>query len=160
MQKNFKKKTIFILVLLLAVISTRSMSAMEQGSAKIQPLVSHQFFEEAKKNKNWKFAFATGQQEQIVFMNISPSTNPNNEIGMEVHEFDQVILIVEGKGNALLNGKASSVKEGDMIFIPMGTPHNVINLGGKKELKLISFYSQTDIPSGAAYKTKADQPED
>lgn len=150
------------IVSLIAVLSTLTLTAMEKepASGNIQPVVVQQFFKEAKKNQNWKFAFATGQQEQIVLMNISPSTNPSNEIGMEVHEFDQVILIVEGKGNAVLNGKTSLVKEGDMIFVPMGTPHNVINLGGKKELKLISFYSQTDIPNGAAYQTKADEQED
>jgi mannose-6-phosphate isomerase-like protein (cupin superfamily) len=47
-----------------------------------------------------------------------------------------------------------------LIFIPEGTQHNVINTGKKAALKLISFYSGTDIPDGAEYKKKADEPKD
>lgn len=153
---NRKQVALRVVLLIIAMISTASIGAVEID----EPMVVEQFFEHAKKNNNWKTAFATAKQEQIVFMNISPATNPNNEIGMEVHQFDQVILIFEGKGKAVLNGKTSLVKDGDMIFIPQGTPHNVINIDKKKELKLVSFYSETDIPKGAVYKKKSDQPED
>lgn len=161
MKKNVRKKIALIACLVgVGLISIVSISAVKQEGEdeELKPMVVQQFFEEAKKNKNWKTAFATATHEQIVFMNISPLTNPNNEIGMEVHPFDQVILIVEGQGKAILAEKASRVKSGDMIFIPLGVPHNVINLDQEKELKLISFYSATDIPKGAAFKKKADEP--
>lgn len=148
--------------LLTAMISTASIGAVEaeRVNDEIQPIVVQQFFEEAKKNNNWKTAFVTGIHEQIVFMNISPLTNPKNEIGKEVHPFDQVIVIVEGSGKALMNEKTSLIKAGDMIFIPKGTQHNVINLDQKNGLKLISFYSATDIPKDTVYKKKADEPQD
>ena len=130
------------------------------NAAEIEPVVLKQVLEEAKKNENWKNARLTGTQEQVVFMNVSPKTNPKNEIGMEVHTFDQTILIVEGEGKAVLNETTSSVKAGDLIFIPMGTQHNVINVDRKKELKLISFYSMTDIPAETVYKTKAEEAEE
>lgn len=146
----------------IALLFTISSDAAEKEVVKdeIQPIVATQFLEKAKKNTNWKTAFATGKHEQIVFMNISPQTNPYNEIGMEVHPFDQVIIIVEGKAKAVLGEQSSMVKEGDMIFIPQGTPHNVINLDKAKGLKLISFYSENDIPAGAVYGKKADAPKD
>lgn len=122
-------------------------------------MVVQQFFEEAKSNTYWKSAFVTGKQEQIVFMNISPLTNPKNEIGIETHAFDQVIIIVDGNGKAILNGRTSLIKDGDMIFIPKGTSHNIINLDQEKDLKLISFYSQNDIPKGAKYKKISDEPQ-
>lgn len=130
---------------------------VEDENQKFHAFVVPRFFDEAKKNTNWKVAFATAKDEQVVFMNISPKTNPRNEIGVEVHSFDQVILIVEGKGKAILEGKMSLVQSGDMIFIPAGTVHNVINLGQDKELKIISFYSDTDIPEGAVFKRKVDE---
>lgn len=153
------KVSLLVSLLGIAIISTASVSAQEKKSMddEIRPVVVQQFFEEARKNNNWKLAFVTGEQEQIVFMNVSPFTNPKNEIGKEVHEFDQVIVIVEGNGKAILNEKTSLVKEGDMIFIPKGTSHNVINLDQKKGLKLISFYSGTDMPKDTIYKKKADQ---
>lgn len=145
-----------------AMVSTVLMRADDNTipQSNIEPMVVSQFFDVAKGNANWKKAFATGKDEQIVFMNISPLTNPANEIGLEVHPFDQVILIVKGTATAVLNGKSSSVKSGDMIFIPQGTPHNVINSSKQVELKIISFYSATDIPKDAVYKTKADEKED
>lgn len=120
-------------------------------------MITAQILKEAEKNDNWKRAFATGKHAQIVFMNISPETNPANEIGMEVHPFDQVIILITGKGKAILNGKESFVKEGDMIFIPEGTSHNVINLD-KKPLKIISFYSSMDIPENSIFKKSSDAP--
>ncbi len=120
-------------------------------------MIAQKFIQQAKENNNWKKAFATGKFEQVVFMSVSPETNPNNEIGVEIHPFDQVILIVQGKAKAVLNGETTLVKEGDMIFIPTGTKHNVINLDKKEALKVISFYSATDIPKNSVYETKADE---
>jgi quercetin dioxygenase-like cupin family protein len=146
----------------LALLFSITMEAAEKemDNNEIQPVVVTRLFEKVKQNNNWKTAFLTGKHEQIVFMNVSPQTNPDNEIGMEVHPFDQVIFIVEGKGKALLAKQTSIVKEGDMIFIPQGTPHNIINLDQAKGLKLISFYSENDIPRGAVYGKKADAPND
>lgn len=128
------------------------------NTEKLYPInVTHNFLVKAKQNTNWKIAFVTGKNEQVVFMNISPLTNPKNEIGMETHPFDQLILIVQGKGKALLDNKIFKVNSGDMIFIPQGTQHNVINLNANHPLKIISIYSDTDIPANVVYKTKNDE---
>lgn len=75
---------------------------------------------------------------------------------METHKFDQVIFVVEGKAKAMLDGKESTVSTNDMIYIPQGVPHNFINSNSNKPFKIISIYSDTDIPANAAYKTKSD----
>lgn len=144
--------------LVTTLLSSASIGAAEpMPESEIKPVVVKQFLAEAKKNKNWKTAIATGKHEQIVFMNICLRTNPNNEIGTEVHPFDQVILIVEGQGKVVMNGSTSLVQSGDMVFIPEGKSHNVINFDDGRDLKLISFYSKTDISKDAVYKTKADE---
>lgn len=125
-----------------------------------KPMVIPRFIDKAKKNKNWKVAFATAEQGQIVFMNISPMTNPANEIGEEVHPFDQFILVIEGRAKAILDGKPSYINADDLIFVPSGTVHNVINLNRNEPLKIISFYSENDMPKGDIYKKKSDQPEE
>ncbi|MDR3492387.1 MAG: cupin domain-containing protein [Gammaproteobacteria bacterium] len=145
------KALIFTLLCGCVFISTQSFAG-------IDAVATPKIFDEAKKNENWKLAFLTGKDAQVVFMNVSPSTNPKNEIGMETHKFDQVIFVVEGNAKAVLNDKPSMVKSGDMIFIPQGVAHNVINLDAKKPLKIISIYSDTDIPAGAVYKKMSDAP--
>lgn len=118
-------------------------------------VVIEQVFNKARSNDNWKSALLTGKHAQIVLMNVSPSTNPKNEIGMEVHPFDQVILIVKGNGKAILSGKTWLIKSGDLVFIPQGVAHNIINLTpNDAPMKIISFYSSQDIPPKAIYPKK------
>lgn len=127
---------------------------------KVNAVINPKIFEDAKQNDNWKTAFLTGKHAQIVFMNVSPKTNPNNEIGMETHKFDQIIFVVEGQAKSSLNGKESTVKKGDMIFIPEGVAHNFVNLSTEKPFKIISIYSDTDIPADSIYKKKSDAPQE
>ncbi len=152
-------------LLVLGVISITSLFSCSVVFAAASPIdekngmVIQQVFNEARSNDNWKSAFLTGKHAQIVFMNISPSTNPKNEIGMEVHPFDQVILVVQGNGKAILSGKTWVINQGDLIFIPQGIHHNIINLTpNNAPMKIISFYSSQDIPAKVIYPKKMDEP--
>ncbi len=149
-------------VLTTLFISTLSFAGSEKSALddKTNTVMTPKIFDMAKKNIYWKVAHVTGKDAQVVFMNITPKTNPNNEIGMETHPFDQVIFVVEGQAKADLNGNHSTVSAGDMIFIPQGVPHNFINLNMKKPFKIISIYSDTDIPKNATYKQKSDTPKE
>ena len=160
MKINGTKRTLISTILVSALITSSSFASPQANTDenKISALITPQIFDMAKKNEYWKFAFVTGKAAQVVFMNITPTTNPNNEIGMETHPFDQVIFVVEGQAKSVLNDKNSTVTVGDMIFIPQGIPHNFINLNAKKPFKIISIYSATDIPENAIYKKKSDTP--
>jgi hypothetical protein len=83
--------TVLASALLLPIASTAV--AKDDNSKKIKPVITEQVIKEAMKNRNWKKAVITGEHAQIVFMSISPKTNPSNEIGMETHKFDQVIFM-------------------------------------------------------------------
>lgn len=163
MKGTMKTNIYYSMVSLLATaslsVSTTMHAAENQNNINVSPpMVTAQILEKAEKNENWKTAFATGKHAQVVFMNVSPETNPKNEIGMETHPFDQVIIVVSGKGKAVLNSKESQLAKGDMIFIPEGTPHNVINLDKSNPFKIMSFYSSTDIPANSNFKKKSDAP--
>lgn len=147
-------KNTVLKILLLSTLLITSLTLL----ANPEPSVTNQIVEKAKANDAWKVAFVTGKQGQIVFMNVSPTTNPQNEIGKETHPFDQIILIAAGDGKAILNDKNFTVKTGDLIFIPQGTVHNVINTNSQRPLKIISFYSNNDIPANAKYAKKSDEP--
>ena len=153
--KGIKK---FLIMWILAASCINGLSFASAPLSRAE--VSSQVFDKVKQNDNWKLAFLTAKDAQVVFMNISPSTNPNNEIGMETHKFDQIIFIVEGNGKAILDGKTTLVKSGDMIFIPQGVKHNVINSNAKKPLKILSVYTATDIPANSAFKKQSDTPQD
>lgn len=154
------KRTFLFVLLMSTVIAASSFASSEKSTvgAKLNNVITPKIFELAKHNENWKLALVTGKDAQVVFMNITPKTNPHNEIGMETHKFDQVIFVVEGQAKSVINGKSSTVTAGDMIFIPQGISHNFINLNQKKPFKIISVYSATDIPENAVYKHKSDTP--
>lgn len=153
---NGIKKTLIVFILAASCVNEPSFASTDQARAE----VSSQIFDKVKQNDNWKLAFLTAKDAQIVFMNISPSTNPNNEIGTETHKFDQIIFVVEGNGKAILDGKTTMLKSGDMIFIPQGVEHNVTNSNAKKPLKILSVYTSTDIPANSAFKKKSDVSQD
>lgn len=153
---NGIKKSLIVCFFAAFCINGLSFASSAQNHAE----VSSQIFDKVKQNNNWKLAFLTAKDAQIVFMNISPSTNPNNEIGMETHKFDQIIFVVEGNGKAILDGKTTMIKSGDMIFIPQGVEHNVTNSNAKNPLKILSVYTSTDIPANSAFKKKSDVPQD
>lgn len=155
MLKGFKRKLLAFILMLFSLNGLVLASPLPP-----QAKVTGQIFDKVKQNDNWKLAFLTGKDAQMVFMSISPATNPKNEIGMEIHKFDQIIFVVEGDGKAILDGKETIVKPGDLIFIPQGINHNVVNLDSKKPLKILSVYSSTDIPADAIYKKKSEEPQE
>jgi quercetin dioxygenase-like cupin family protein len=78
---------------------------------------------------------------------------------MEVHPFDQIILVVQGNGQASLVGKIWKINQGDLIFIPRSVHHNIINLTpNNAPMKIISFYSSQDIPAKAIYPQEMHEP--
>lgn len=104
-------------------------------------------------NNNFRQVFYTGQHAQLVLM----SLNPNEDIGMEVHETtDQFLRIEQGEGKVILNGEEHTLTDGDAIIVPAGTQHNVINTSAEKELKLYTLYSPPHHKDRTIHKTKQD----
>lgn len=104
----------------------------------------------AKKNTYFRRVLSTGKHTQIVIMSISPK----EEIGEEIHpDNDQILYLVEGNGEAVLNGKTYLFNEHDVVLVNAGTKHNFINTGDKG-LKIITTYSPAHHPEGTIHKTR------
>ena len=112
----------------------------------------------ARHNQNFRTVFWTGTNLQMTLMCISPC----GDIGLEVHEdTDQFIrveagvaLVRMGNDKDCLNTQVK-LCEGDGIFVPCGTWHNIISLG-HCPLKLSSIYAPPHHPAGTVHRTKAD----
>jgi mannose-6-phosphate isomerase-like protein (cupin superfamily) len=89
------------------------------------------------------------------------SLNPNEEIGMEVHEIvDQFIRIEQGEGKAILNGEETIISDGFAIVIPAGTQRNIINTSSEENLKLYTIYSPAHHKDKTIHRTKQEAEED
>lgn len=108
--------------------------------------------EKAKENTFFRQVLETGEHTQIVIMSIPPG----GEIGEEVHsDSDQVLYLVEGEGEVVLNDEKSPYKEGDIVLVRAGTKHNFVN-SGDEDLKIITTYSPPHHPQGTIHESKAD----
>lgn len=109
--------------------------------------------QEALENDNFRKVLFTAPHSQLVLMSLLPG----EEIGMEVHPtIDQFFRFEAGEGKAVLNGEESSFKDGDVVIVPAGTNHNIINTSQTNPLKLYTIYSPANHPDGTIHKTKAE----
>ena len=102
-----------------------------------------------QQNKFFRQEVKTGPHSQVVLM----SLKPGEEIGMEVHDVDQILVFVKGEGEAVLNDEKMPVAKNNLVFVPAGTNHNFINTG-KRALKLYTIYSPPEHKPGTVHKTK------
>jgi mannose-6-phosphate isomerase-like protein (cupin superfamily) len=104
----------------------------------------------ARQNEAFRREIATGTHSQLVAMTIPAG----GEIGEEVHpDVDQILLFVEGQGEAVLEGRRSSVSPNDLVFVRAGTRHNFINTGDAP-LRLVTIYAPPEHEPGTVHATK------
>lgn len=109
--------------------------------------------DKTEQNENFREVLFTGPYSQLVVM----SLEPNEDIGMEVHDnVDQFLRIEEGEGKAILDGEEHMLQEGSAVVVPAGTQHNIINTSSDEKLKLYTIYSPTNHREETIHKTKQD----
>lgn len=109
----------------------------------------------ARNNDNYRQVLFTTKLSQLVLMSIPTSC----DIGEEVHEgIDQVLVFVDGEGEAVVEGERRSVRAGMVVIIPSGTRHNFINTGNSP-LKLYTVYAPPEHPDGTIHRTKEEADE-
>jgi mannose-6-phosphate isomerase-like protein (cupin superfamily) len=97
----------------------------------------------------------TAVNMQLVVM----SLKPGEEIGEEVHHLDQFFRFEAGKGRVIIDGAIHLVKAEDVVIVPAGATHNVINMSDDEDLKLYTIYSPPEHKEGTVHKTKAEADE-
>jgi mannose-6-phosphate isomerase-like protein (cupin superfamily) len=106
----------------------------------------------ALKNKNFRKVLYTSNHLQLVVM----SLRPGEEIGLETHHHnDQFFRIEEGKAKCTIDKTEYEAHTGDVIIVPAGAKHNIINVDKTSELKLCTLYSPPHHRDGIIHATKA-----
>jgi len=107
-------------------------------------------------NNNFRKVLYTGKNLQLVLMTIQSS----DDIGEEVHEeHDQFFRVEEGKGEVFIEGVTTRIKADDVVIVPAGAVHNVINTG-TEPLRLYTIYSPPEHRYNVIHATKADASEE
>lgn len=111
------------------------------------------------KNTNYRTAAWTANKLQLTLMSIPV----RGDVGLEVHPaVNQFFRIEAGTAKVLMGTKhrLSYIKiagPDDVIMIPAGTWHNLVNIGSKP-LKMYSLYGPQQHPRGTVHCTQADDP--
>jgi len=108
-------------------------------------------------NNNFRKVLYTGKHSQLVLM----SLKPHEEIGMEIHKNnDQFFRFEKGQGKCFVDGSFYEVGDGDVLVVPAGAEHNVINVSDSEDLKLYTIYSPAHHKDGVVRATKAEAEKD
>lgn len=102
-------------------------------------------------NQNFRKVMYSGHHLQLVLM----SLNVGEEIGEEIHQdTDQFFRVEAGSGKCIIDGNEYAVKDGDVIIVPAGAKHNVINTNSNDALKLYTIYAPPHHKDGIVRLTK------
>jgi mannose-6-phosphate isomerase-like protein (cupin superfamily) len=102
-------------------------------------------------NTNFRKVLHTTKHFQLVLM----SLQPGEDIGEEVHhDNDQFFRFESGNGKCIIDGNEYSLKDGDVIIVPSGAKHNIINTDNQKELKMYTIYAPPHHKDGIVRTTK------
>ncbi len=114
-----------------------------------QPFYHSKIEDETLANENYRKVVYTGTM-QLVFMKLLPG----EEIGAEVHnDRDQFFRIEQGIATAMLDGKEVTIQEDEVLIVPAGTNHNIINRG-ERDLKVYTIYAPAEHPADREQLTK------
>jgi mannose-6-phosphate isomerase-like protein (cupin superfamily) len=105
----------------------------------------------AGKNVDFRQVLYTAKNCQLVVM----ALKPNEEIGAEVHKFDQFFRVEQGTGEAVLDDVRTPIKAGFAVLVPAGTKHNIINTGSAL-MKLYTLYAPPNHRDGVVHHTRED----
>ncbi len=109
----------------------------------------------AEQSADFRRVLWTGRYTQLVIMTLPPG----GEIGDEVHEeTDQILTFVSGTGEARVGPDSRAVAQGDLVVVPAGTQHNVVNTG-PLPLVLYTVYGPPEHAKGAVHATKEEAEE-
>lgn len=108
---------------------------------------------DSRENENFRKVLYTGKHSQLVLMSLLPK----EEIGFEIHEDrDQFFRFEAGVGKVFVDESEYEVVDGDVVIVPAGARHNVVNTSDVEKLKLYTIYSPAEHMDGVIRKTKQD----
>jgi mannose-6-phosphate isomerase-like protein (cupin superfamily) len=102
-------------------------------------------------NEKFRKVLYTGKHLQLVLMTLKVG----EDIGAEIHPGnDQFFRFESGTGKCVIDGNEYTVKDGDVIVVPAGAKHNIINTAKTGELKMYTLYGPPNHKDGTIRNTK------
>jgi mannose-6-phosphate isomerase-like protein (cupin superfamily) len=108
---------------------------------------------ETRVNTDFRKVLYTSKHLQLVLMCLEVG----EEIGEEIHlENDQFFRFESGIGRCTVNETEYFVKDGDVLIVPAGAKHNILNASSSGQLKLYTIYAPPHHKDGIVRHSKQD----
>jgi mannose-6-phosphate isomerase-like protein (cupin superfamily) len=102
-------------------------------------------------NNYFRHVLYTGEHMQLVLMTLQPG----EDIGLETHtENDQFFRFEQGSGKVVINETEYLIGTDDVVIVPAGAKHNVINTSDSEQLKMYTIYAPAHHQDGVVRPTK------
>ncbi|HSK21731.1 MAG TPA: cupin domain-containing protein [Egicoccus sp.] len=112
----------------------------------------HDIEQLTRQTDDYRRVVQTGPHSQLVTMHL----RPGEAIGEEHHDdADQLLHVVSGQGEAVLDGETLPMGPGQLVYVPAGVRHDIRNAGGES-LRLWTVYTPPEHPDGTVHATKAE----
>jgi len=72
--------------------------------------------------------------------------DPGYAAPMHTHPGEEIIYVIEGTLEYEIGGKKTTVKAGDVLFVPAGTPHTAKNVGTTNGAELATYVVEKGKP--------------
>src|SRR5499426_972339 len=72
--------------------------------------------------------------------------DPGYVAPMHTHPGEEIIYVIEGTLEYEIGGKVVTVKAGDVLFVPAGTPHTARNIGTTHAAELATYVVEKGKP--------------
>ena len=106
--------------------------------------------DETLENDSFRKVLYTAKNMQLVLMTLKPG----EDIGEEVHNnIDQFFRIEAGNGKSIINNNEYELSDGDIIIVPQGSKHNIINTGNVA-LQMYTIYTPPNHQDGIEFASK------
>ena len=94
----------------------------------------------------WFEVLQTSLRSQTAMMTLAPGASTGKKA--EAHEkSDQVLLMLKGKLKGKVGLEKVSLRKGDVLVIPAGTPHRFTNKA-RKPVVAFNVYAPPEYPTG------------
>jgi quercetin dioxygenase-like cupin family protein len=143
-------------MLILSLVFVVNCVFAQQTYIRKTPIMIPQYIQLTNTNSAWKTHVWAGNEGQSIMMSISSYNSKDNQSGYETLDMDRFVIVVSGKGNVIIEGQNTMVNTGDMIFIPKGSSHNIVNLSADQPLKLFIITSKFYMPR-STFMTQEDE---
>lgn len=102
-------------------------------------------------NENFRRVMYTSHHFQLVLMSLLPG----EEIGMETHPGnDQFFRVEQGHGECYIDDRKYELSANDIVVIPAGARHNIINTDNMTTLKMYTIYAPPNHKDGTIHQTR------